>query len=119
MAEIKSMRLEDGATILIEVDDRNADNRENRMGIGGTAAKTFDEAWQSIIPIVHAMKKSLASLTVDQAQIKFGVKIGSDLSAFVASANAEANFEVVLTWKPSRPAPQTMVGQGDEPGNRE
>lgn len=117
MTEIKSMQLEDGGAILIEVDDRNAGNRETRMSMGGTAANTFDKAWQSVIPVVHAMQKSVSGLTVDQAQIKFGIKIGSDLNAFVASAKAEANFEVVLTWKPARPDPQPVAGSGDEPGN--
>jgi Trypsin-co-occurring domain 1 len=96
-SRIEKLDLEGGGHILIEVHD--VETSVERIAITDKAAKTLETAWDSIVPVVRSLSKKLADCGPSEAEIKFGVKIGSDLNAIVASAKGEANFEVSLSWK--------------------
>jgi hypothetical protein len=95
---LRKMPLENGGDVLIEVHE--VEGEEQRIGLGSRAVRTFEEAWDSVSPAISALAKKLADGGPTETQIKFGIKIGSDLNAIIASARGEANFEVTLTWKP-------------------
>ena len=99
MTLVKPVALDNGETVLIEVHERKVDDKTRRVSLGDKSSKTFDSAWKSVMPLVRALGENLATSGVEQAQVKFGVKVGSDFDAFVASVSAEANFEVTLIWK--------------------
>ena len=52
------------------------------------------------MPVVHSLAKKIVACGPTETQIKFGIKVGTDLNAIIASARGEANFEVTLSWKP-------------------
>jgi hypothetical protein len=90
--------LEDGGHVLVEVFEMEGDIE--RVGVAEKAGKTFEAAWDTILPVIQSLAKKVASCGPAETRIKFGVKLSSDLNAFIASANAEANFEVTVSWKP-------------------
>jgi hypothetical protein len=100
MERIAKVPLEAGGHVLIEVYDVDQDLK--RVGVGDKAAKTFEAAWDSAMPVIRSLSKRLAECGPTEAQIKFGVKVSTDLNAIIASARGEANFEVTLSWKPAK-----------------
>lgn len=98
MSLVKQVKLSGGETVLIEVADRKIDEEARRVSLGDKAKRTFDRAWQSVMPIVRTLGEGLIASGAQEAQVKFGVTVGTDLDAFVASMSAQANFEVTLKW---------------------
>jgi hypothetical protein len=108
MSIVRAVSLDSGSTVFVEVHDRTVEGRAERAGVATGVAKTFEAAWNSVFPVIHSLSKSMASCAANEAEIKFGVKLGSDLNAFIASATGEANFEVTLVWK-SNPTNSTAT----------
>ena len=95
---LEKIALEHGGHVLVETYEISDDLR--RVGIGDKAAKTFEAAWDDVQPVIQSLARKMAELAPAEAQVTFGVKIGTNLDAIIASATGEANFEVSLTWKP-------------------
>lgn len=95
---VERLPLESGGHVLIEVYDVEGD--VERVGVGDKAAKTFEAAWDTVMPVVHSLAKKIVACGPTETQIKFSIKVGTDLNAIIASARGEANFEVTLSWKP-------------------
>jgi hypothetical protein len=98
--QVKKIPLEHGGQILVEVYE--VEGEEERVGVGDKAAKTFEAAWDTVVPVIKTLANKIASCGPTETQIKFGIKIGADLNAIIASAKGEANFEVTLSWKPAK-----------------
>ncbi len=97
---VEKLALETGEHILIEVYD--VEGELERVGVGDKAAKTFEAAWDTVQPVILSLAKKIAACAPTETQIKFGIKVGADLNAIIASAKGEANFEVTLSWKPRK-----------------
>jgi hypothetical protein len=95
---IEKVPLENGGHVLIEAYELPGDVR--RVGVADKAAQTFEKAWDSVVPVVQSLATKIVDLGPIETQVKFGIKVGTDFNAVVASAKGEANFEVTLTWKP-------------------
>jgi hypothetical protein len=95
---VEKVALENGGHVLIEAYELPGDVR--RVGMGDKAAQTFEKAWDSVVPVFHSLTKKIADFGPVETQIRFGIKVGTDVTAVIASAKGEANFEVTLTWKP-------------------
>jgi Trypsin-co-occurring domain 1/CYRIA/CYRIB Rac1 binding domain len=98
--KIRELALQDGQKILIEVYDVGGE--VERVAIGDRAAKTFEAAWDAVMPVVQALSKKLVAVGPTEAQVRFGVKVSTELDAIIASTKGEANFEITLSWKPQK-----------------
>jgi hypothetical protein len=98
--------LEGGGVVLVEVEERDAAGPQ-RVGrlheVVETSEKSFQAALGQIRPALDAMMETLAGLASrpDEINAQFGIKLGATVGAFLASADAEAQFTVSLTWRAS------------------
>jgi len=98
--QVKRLPLESGGHVLIEAYD--VEGEVERVGVGDKAARTFEAAWDTVVPVIDSLASKIAACGPTETQIKFGIKVGTDLNAIIASAKGEANFEVTLSWKPPK-----------------
>ena len=94
--------LEDGSSIIIEVEEPETGGTV-RAGRGDTieiAKQTLEQALDNVLPTAKSIVRKLRTIgsAPDEIQVKFGVKLTSTAGAIIASAAAEANFEVLLHW---------------------
>jgi hypothetical protein len=109
MKRIVEFPLEDGDSILVEVDEpAQTDSRigipDDRIGITDRifprSTQSFESAFKSVKPIANAVLNKVNSLNqpADEVEVKFGVKITAELGAIVASGKSEVNYEITLKW---------------------
>lgn len=105
MKRLAEFSLDDGSTILVEVDTPDS--------VGGTmrgvapsemvekARDTFEAALAKIRPAAEAIISKLRDLSErpDIVEVEFGLKLSASAGAVIASAATEANFKINLTWK--------------------
>lgn len=105
MKQLIEFPLEDGESILIEVDEPEAAGGVVRAGRPGEvvarAGQTFESAMDRIKPAARVVIAKLRSLSdpPDEIEIEFGLKMSAEAGAIVAVAGAEANYKVTLIWK--------------------
>jgi alkanesulfonate monooxygenase SsuD/methylene tetrahydromethanopterin reductase-like flavin-dependent oxidoreductase (luciferase family) len=102
MKHLIEFPLEDGGAAIIEVDEPEGVRRAARTGeVVETASQKFEEALGKIKPAIKAVITKLREIgeSPDEVGIEFGIKLGAKAGAFIASADAEANFKVTLAWK--------------------
>lgn len=105
MQRLIEFPLEDGGTVLVELDEPEPEGgvvRAARPGeIAARAGQTFEAALERIKPAAGAIIAKLRSLSdlPDEIKVAFGLKLSAEAGVFVASAGTEANFKVALTWK--------------------
>jgi hypothetical protein len=109
MSRLVEFPLESGETVVVEVEDGEVGlQRAGRGEIAERASETFEGALEKIKPaagVIIAKLRSLAD-TPDEVNVEFGIKLSGKLGvAFVASADAEANYKVTLKWSNTAPAP--------------
>ena len=73
------------------------------------AKEKFEDVMQQIKPATSAVLRALRELadSPDEASVEFGVKLSSSAGMVIASASAEANFILKLTWKRKLETPTT------------
>ena len=94
----------DGKSIIIEVDEA-APGLVPVASSGEVVAKSkvgFDQALETIGPIAEKLYAKVRELSIspDEVGIEFGLKLGFQAGALIASGSTEANFKVSLNWKP-------------------
>lgn len=98
--------VEGGRTVIIEVEEaaRGFVPAARPGELTVKAAKSFEEAMETIRPITEKLVAKLHDMTEspDQIGVEFGLKLGFEAGAVIASGSAEANFKVSLTWKRER-----------------
>ena len=106
MKRLVEFPLKDGSgSVVVEIDEPRAESgleRASRSGeIAEKATKTFEEALSQIRPVATAVIQELRSIaeTPDEIGVEFGFTLTAKAGAVVASAEAEANFKVSLSWK--------------------
>ena len=109
MKRIVEFPLEDGDSILVEVDEPvQTDSRigipDDRIGITDRifqkSTHSFESAFKPVKSIANAVLNKVNSLNqpADAVEVKFGIKITAGLEAIVASGNSEVNYEITLKW---------------------
>lgn len=107
MKQLVEFPLEDGTSILVEVDEPETPGVV-RAGRGGELIEkvqhTFGESLERIKPAAETIISKLRtlSLTPDQIDVEFGVKLSAEAGAFFASASTEANFVIKLSWRQAK-----------------
>ncbi|NES06555.1 MAG: hypothetical protein F6K22_29310 [Okeania sp. SIO2F4] len=103
MKQIVEFPLEDGDSILIEVDapPQPVDDRIGRVDdVARKANKSFDAAMEKIKPVANTIIKKVRSMNepADEVEVKFGIKLSAEMGAIIASGEAEVNYEITLKW---------------------
>jgi hypothetical protein len=104
MLQVKRASLGGEKTFLFEEDVPDSRALAN-VGIGGARDKIdFDAAMATIREAAESMAQGLIQLPSAPTglEVTFGVKLSTELGAFVAKASGEANFTVKLTWSKPR-----------------
>lgn len=104
MPKVKHASVGGGKTFLFEEDAPDTRALAN-VGIGAARDKIdFDEALATIRAAAESMAQGLIQLPSAPAavEITFGVKLSTELGAFVAKASGEANFTVKLAWSKAK-----------------
>src|SRR5216683_1140874 len=102
MKRLVAFPLEEGGSIVIEIDEPETGGtvRAGREGTIEKAKETFEEALNKVLPATKTVVEKLRSMTSkpDEIEVTFGVNLSTTAGAFIASANAGANFGVTVRW---------------------
>lgn len=103
MKKLVEFPLEDGRTVIIEVNDPQPEGTNERASLGEVSAratKTLETALEQVTPAAEAILKRFSGLSQlpDEIEVEFGLKVNAEIGAFVASGSVEANYVVKLKW---------------------
>ncbi len=105
MKQLIEFALEDGSTILVEVDAPERAGGTAPVARGGKtiekAKQNFESALEMVKPTANAVISKLRDLAEqpDEIGVEFGIKLSADSGVVIASAGIEANFKVSLKWQ--------------------
>jgi hypothetical protein len=105
MKHLVAFPMKDGSPIVVEVDEPESEGgvvRAARPGeIVETAKQTFEDALARVQPAAEALIEGLRESggSLDEAAVRFGIKLSAKAGAIFAWGGGEANFDVTLTWK--------------------
>jgi hypothetical protein len=110
MKRVIEIPLASGGTTSIEINDAapapaspvmRGIREELYNSVTETATQTFDAALARLKPAADAVVAQLKTLThvPDHVEVEFGIKFGAKGNAYLAAADAEANFKVTLKWQ--------------------
>lgn len=95
--------LEDGSSLRVEVDDRDAGGPVMRGRAAASveqAGETFEQALSRVLPafgvVVTKLRESASR--PDHIELEFGLKLSAEMGAIIARTSGEANFRVVVRW---------------------
>ena len=97
--------LEDGGTILVEVNEPEGGG--SRRATRGSeeepekAPHTFEQALSKIRPATEKVITTLRGLIQkpDEVEMEFGFSLSAEAGVIIASASTQANYRVTLRWK--------------------
>jgi hypothetical protein len=101
--------LEEGGSILVEVDMPESEGRLIKVASSGDltvkATASFENAMGSIKPLANAVVSKLQNLNYppDEIGVEFGMSFKADGNAILTRVGADANFKVSLKWKHESP----------------
>jgi hypothetical protein len=106
VAEIVRFRVDDGSSVLVEVDDDAFGvERVSRSADGIIeAGRRLTDALGSVRAAAQASVDVLRTLGPDALELQFGVKLAGEAGAIIAKTSAEGHFSVKLSWSPSAPS---------------
>ncbi|HHS97503.1 MAG TPA: hypothetical protein ENK08_06330 [Chloroflexi bacterium] len=103
MKRLIEFPLEDGGTILVEVEMPEGTGMvpAARGEVVQRAQQTFEAALEKVRPAAQAIIKKLRALhdPPDEIEVEFGLKMSAEAGAVIAATGVEANYKVTLTWK--------------------
>jgi Trypsin-co-occurring domain 1 len=102
MKQIIPVNLGDDTFVFVEIDPPEVEDAID-IGlpeIGRKAKETFATALDHVLPVADMMVRKLRSLSSDpeQVEVTFGVNVGVETTAFIASSAINANFSVRIAW---------------------
>jgi hypothetical protein len=103
MKRLIEFPLEDGTTMLVEIDEPEQGGLVKASRAGEVIAKaqqTLEKSLEKVQPAAQFVIQQLRKLhdSPDEIQVNFGLKLSADAGAVLASAGAEANYTVTLKW---------------------
>jgi Trypsin-co-occurring domain 1 len=117
MSRLVEFPLQDGGTVLVQVDEAAAGPATRGLGdrrlVTERAQQTFEQAITRVQPAAQALISRLRALAdaPDEVGVEFGLELSAEAGAFIAMASSTANFKVTLTWR--RPSPPTTATSAD------
>jgi hypothetical protein len=121
MSRLVEFPLEDGGSVLVEVDVGAGPVTRglgDRHGVTEQAQQTFEQAVARVQPAAQALVNRLRALAdaPEEIGVEFGLELSAEAGAFIAAASSTANFKVTLTWRRNHPARPQPVDSGDPGG---
>ncbi len=110
MRQLIEFPLEDGGSILVEIDAPEPKSGIVQASSGGKlvtkASDTFANAMKIVQPAASSIIEKLRDLgdPPDEISVEFGLKLTAEAGAYVASVGTEANYKVSLIWKQDNPS---------------
>ena len=102
MKRLVEFPLEDGTTMLVEIDELEQGGlvKASFSEKIAKAQMTLEKSLEKVQPAAQFVIAQLRKLhdAPDEVQVSFGLKLSSDAGAVLASAGAEANYTVTLKW---------------------
>ena len=102
MKKLVEFELEDGTTMLVEVDEPEPEAGLVQAGlVFGDVRQTFEEGLDKTKSLAGKIIAKFRGLhdSPDEIELEFGLKLSTEAGVFLASAGMEANYTVTLTWK--------------------
>ena len=105
MTRLVEFQVEEGNSVLVEVEDVESDELTPAAKVPGEIAaqaeKTFGEAIERIEPMIHKLKEKLDAATqpADEVEVKFSVKLSGEVGAVLTKVGGEATYEITLRWQ--------------------
>ena len=105
MKHFVEFKMEDGSTIIVEVDEpeTGGTTRASRHPgeIAEEAKETFEQALSKIRPATEKVITTLRGLAhkPDEIEMEFGFSLNAAAGIVIASASTQANYKVTLRWK--------------------
>lgn len=96
-----------GSEVIVAARPRAGESGLKRVargdGVVSVASETFEAALSRAKPIARAVITALEGIDdLESISVEFGLSLSAETGAFIASATAEANFSVSLTWNRSK-----------------
>lgn len=102
--------MEDGETVVVEMDDDQlagvAPAAVSPGEVAARATQSFEKALDRLLPTIRAIGDRLREVAPDEFTVALGVKVTAEAGVIVSKASGEANFTVTLTWRRAGPAAQ-------------
>ena len=103
MKRLIEFPLEDGTTMLVEIDEPEQGGLVKASRTGDVIVKaqqTLEKALENVQPAAQFVIQQLRKLhdSPDEIQVAFGLKLSAEAGAVLAAAGAEANYTVTLKW---------------------
>ena len=104
MKQLIEFPLEDGRSIVMEVDETHSGVIQASRGPGeivGKATQTFEAAMDRIKPTARTIISKLRELkdSPDEVSIEFGLTFSVQAGVIITGIESEATLKVSLTWK--------------------
>jgi Trypsin-co-occurring domain 1 len=106
MGRLVEFPLQDGTSILVEVDAAAGPVTRglgDQHGVAERAQQTFEQAIARVQPAAQALVGRLRAVAdaPEEIGVEFGLQLSVEAGAFIAAASSTANFKVTLTWRRS------------------
>jgi hypothetical protein len=101
MKRLIGYKLENGQTVSVQVEEPD-EAKPTAVGLPWPgkqdAEVTWEDALKNVKPATEAIINAIRGLAPKQYEVEFGLTFSAEAGAIIASASAEANFRVTLTW---------------------
>ncbi|UJW30945.1 hypothetical protein L3Q67_38035 [Saccharothrix sp. AJ9571] len=99
MTEFVRFPLDDGGSVLVEVEVPHAVERAGRpKNMLREAGMSFERALDEVRGAAAAALDRFRSMGPDEVELKFGVKLDAQAGAVIAKTGLQGQFEVKLKW---------------------
>ncbi len=104
MKQLIEFPLEDGTSIVMEVDEEQAGATRVSRGPGeivSKAAQTFESAMDRLKPTAQTIIAKLRDIkdSPDEVGVEFSLKFSATAGLIIAGVGSDATLKVSLTWK--------------------
>ena len=105
MKHFVEFKMEDGNTIIVDLDDPETGGTTRAARRPGEIAEeakgTFEQALSKIRPATEKVITTLRGLAhkPDEIEMEFGFSLNAAAGVVIASASTGANYKVTLRWK--------------------
>jgi Trypsin-co-occurring domain 1 len=106
VAEVVRFQVDDGSSVLVEVDEDAFGVERVSRGADGIveAGRRLTDALGNVRAAAQASVDVLRTLGPDALELQFGVKLAGEAGAIIAKTTAEGHFSVKLSWSPNGPS---------------
>src|SRR5437773_9060251 len=99
MSELARFETEDGAALLVEVEETFGVERVARNDRGFLqAGQRLEEAFAAARPAIETVAKAVGRLAPGEHEIEFGITLNAETGVILARTAIEGHFTVKMKW---------------------